>query len=182
MACARAISYEQRSIFLRGRLLADETDENAARRHKEKIPLYRREQFTRYQPFELRSVNRVNPFDPQPMAPIRYCWFRTTDRLEDHPNLHRSLLAYISDWGFIGTSLHPHGTTIFDPSLHVASIYHAIWFHRPFRIDEWLLYSIDSPNAAAAKGFCRGQIFKQDGTLVASVAQEGLIRRVTRKS
>ena len=155
-------------------LIAD--DLVLARRHREKIPTSMREQFTRDQPFEIRSIVRVDPFNPKPMAPVRTCWLRATDRLPDDPHVHRSLLAYISDYGFLGTCLNPHGTTIFDNNLHVASLDHAIWFHRPFRVDEWLLYSIDSPNASAAKGFCRGEIFKQDGTLVASVAQEGLIR------
>jgi acyl-CoA thioesterase-2 len=154
------------------------SDLTLARLVKDKIPEIMREQFTRDQPFDMRTINRVDPFDPQPVDATKSCWIRTTDALPDDPHIHHELLAYISDYGFIGTSLNPHGTTIFDRKLQVASLDHAIWFHRPFRADEWLLYQIDSPNASAAKGFCRGQIFKRDGTLVASVAQEGLIRRI----
>jgi acyl-CoA thioesterase-2 len=90
--------------------------------------------------------------------------------------LHRCALAYASDYSLLSASLSPHSHRPFDPALMMASLDHAVWFHRPFRADEWLLYVQDSPSAEGARGFCRGTIFSRDGTLVASVAQEGLIR------
>jgi acyl-CoA thioesterase II len=103
-------------------------------------------------------------------------WIRATSKLPDDPAIHNSVLAYASDMTLLDTALVAHGRTIFEPDIMPASLDHAMWFHRPFRADEWLLYSQESPNASNACGFTRGLIFKQDGTLVASVAQEGLIR------
>ncbi len=102
---------------------------------------------------------------------------KTDSDIGDNPNAHYTILAYASDFNFIPTSLHPHGVSITQKDMQVASLDHSIWFHRPVRMDEWLLYSIDSPNASAGRGFCRGQFFNQKGELVASVAQEGLIRK-----
>ena len=96
--------------------------------------------------------------------------------MADHAVLHRTLLAYASDFHLIGTTLFPHGVSYLQPNVTVASLDHALWFHRPFRVDEWLLYSCDSPTAQSARGLARGQVFSRDGRLVASTAQEGLIR------
>ncbi len=104
-------------------------------------------------------------------------WFRVMDRLPDDPAVHRALLAYLSDMTLLNTALAAHGRSIFDPTLQVASLDHALWFHRPFRADEWLLYAQDSPNASGARGLTRGELFTRDGRLIASVAQEGLIRQ-----
>jgi len=98
------------------------------------------------------------------------------DRLGDDEQLHNCLLAYISDYYLIGTAMRPHGISLATPGVIVASIDHAMWFHRPMRVDEWLLYSMESPSASGARGFARGNLFSRDGRLVASTAQEGLLR------
>ena len=97
--------------------------------------------------------------------------------LPDAPSIHQYLLAYASDFNFLGTSMQPHGASWLQPAMQVASLDHAMWFHRPFRFDEWLLYVIDSPSASGARGLVRGQFFTRDGHLVASTTQEGLIRK-----
>jgi len=110
------------------------------------------------------------------MNPVFNVWIRATGRLPDDPAIHQCVLAYASDMTLLDASLVAHGRTVFERSIQPASLDHALWFHRPFRADEWLLYAQDSPNASGARGFSRGLIFAQDGALVASVAQEGLIR------
>jgi acyl-CoA thioesterase-2 len=115
------------------------------------------------------------PGDRPPRPPFDNLWLRARAPLPDDPALHRALLAFASDMSLLDTSLLPHGKSIFS-NVQVASLDHAMWFHRPFRADEWLLYAQDSPSASGARGFNRGAIYKRDGTLVASVAQEGLIR------
>ena len=101
---------------------------------------------------------------------------RAQGQLDDNPLTHQAVLAYASDYGLLVTSLRPHAMTFRDPKLMVASLDHSIWFHRPFRADEWLLYEVDSPVAEGGRGFTRGTYFSRDGHVVASVAQEGLIR------
>ena len=103
-------------------------------------------------------------------------WIRASARLPDDPGIHQFVLAYASDMTLLDSSLIPHGRTVFDRSIQAASLDHALWFHRPFRADDWLLYAHDTPSASGARGFSRGLIFSRDGTLVASVAQEGLVR------
>ena len=98
------------------------------------------------------------------------------DRLPDDDDLHRNMLAYVSDYYLIGTATRPHGYSVFSKELQLASLDHALWFQRPFRVDEWLLYSIESPSASGARGISRGQIFRRDGVLAAVVAQEGVMR------
>ena len=107
-------------------------------------------------------------------------WVRAAGALPDDPAIHRAILAYVSDYTLLDTALVAHGRTIFEPEIQVASLDHALWFHRPFRADEWLLYAQDSPNASGARGLTRGLFFARDGSLVASVMQEGLIREKTR--
>jgi acyl-CoA thioesterase-2 len=128
-------------------------------------------------PIEIRPVELRNPLAPQVAAPRRHMWYRAIEHLPDDPALHRYLLAYASDFSFLGTALDPHGTSFFQPGMQVASLDHVMWFHRPFRFDEWLLYSVDSPSASGARGLVRGQFFDRAGRLVASCAQEGLIRK-----
>lgn len=129
-------------------------------------------------PFVLKLVNPPDdPFSPPPRAPRRMVWMKSIGELPDTPSLHAYLLAYASDFSFVTTSLLPHGLSIYTPGMHVASIDHAIWYHHPIRVDEWLLYVMDSPSASGARGLVRGSIFSRDGKLVASTAQEGLIRR-----
>jgi acyl-CoA thioesterase II len=127
-------------------------------------------------PIEFRPVEPRNPLHPKAAPPRRALWCRAIDQLPDDPALHRYLLAYASDHSFLGTSLDPHGVSWLVPGVRLASIDHAMWFHRPFRIDDWLLYVIDSPSASGARGLVRGQFFDRKGRLVASCAQEGLIR------
>jgi acyl-CoA thioesterase-2 len=114
--------------------------------------------------------------DPKPAPPIQHIWLRTAGRLPDDPHLHRCLLAYISDFSLLGTATRPHAIQYSSDDLVMASIDHAMWFHRDFRVDDWLLYSMDSPSASGARGFSRGSIFDRSGRLVASIAQEGLMR------
>ncbi len=116
---------------------------------------------------------------PGGREPRQAYWFRAVDRVPDDPRLHRWLLAYASDWALSGTALRPHGKTWHDEGMIVASLDHALWFHREARIDEWLLYSMDSPSAQGARGFSRGSIYDLRGRLVASVAQEALMRDVS---
>jgi acyl-CoA thioesterase II len=127
-------------------------------------------------PFEFRPVHPPDPMRRDKSPPFKYVWFRAVDALIDDEALHRCLLAYVSDFHLLDTALKPHGVSMLSPKLVIASIDHAMWFHRKVRVDDWLLYVIDSPSASGARGFTRGSIFARDGRLVASAAQEGLIR------
>jgi acyl-CoA thioesterase-2 len=127
---------------------------------------------------DFKPVVPNNPFKPKAGEPRQSIWFKTVDRIPDEPTLHRCLLAYTSDFNLIGTALKPHGQTWFNPKMVVASLDHALWFHRDFRADEWLLYVMDSPSTQGSRGLARGLIYERSGKLVASVAQEGLMRYV----
>ncbi len=127
-------------------------------------------------PFEFRHVYPRDELNPPKRPPFQQVWFRLTEKVGDAPELHRALLAYASDFHLLGTATFPHGISYYQPNVQMASLDHALWFHRPFRADEWLLYSIDSPSAQGARGLARGQIFDRSGRLVASSAQEGMIR------
>jgi acyl-CoA thioesterase-2 len=116
--------------------------------------------------------------NPPKRPPFQQVWFRLSEPVGDAPELHHALLAYASDFQLLGTANYPHGISYYQPNVQMASLDHALWFHRPFRADDWLLYSIDSPSAQNSRGLARGQIFTRDGKLVASTAQEGLIRVV----
>jgi acyl-CoA thioesterase-2 len=142
----------------------------------DRLPERLRPTATRMRPIELRPVAPRNPLRPTPMPPLRHVWLRAIDTLPDDPALHAYLLAYASDFSLLGTSLDPHGVSWLSPGMQMASLDHAMWFHRPFRMDDWLLYAIESPSASGALGLVRGQFFDRAGRLVASVAQEGLIR------
>ena len=132
--------------------------------------------YERERPIELKPVefNRYISRDPQ--EPRFNVWIRATGRLPDDPAIHQCVLAYASDMTLLDSSLIAHGRSVFERSMQAASLDHALWLHRPFRADDWLLYAQDSPSASGARGFSRGLIFTRDGTLIASVAQEGLIR------
>lgn len=141
------------------------------------LPDYVRRAFDAERPFEVRTADPVDDlFHPAPRAPRRVMWMRAVAPLPDDPALHRYLLAYVSDYTFLTAALAPHGLTWLVPSLQLASMDHAMWFHRPLRVDEWLLHVVDSPSASGARGFVRGRVFTRDGRLVASTAQEGLMR------
>jgi acyl-CoA thioesterase-2 len=130
----------------------------------------------RERPIELRPVSLRHYMGREKLEPVQHVWFRATGALSDDAAVHKCVLAYASDMLLLDTSLFPHGRTLFDRDLQVASLDHALWFHRPFRADDWLLYSQDSPSASGARGFTRGAIYDRSGAHVASVAQEGLIR------
>ncbi|MDM0044763.1 acyl-CoA thioesterase II [Variovorax dokdonensis] len=125
---------------------------------------------------DVRVVNAPDLVKPTPSAPRSMIWMRAIAPLPDDPLVHRALLAYASDNGLLRAAMNPHALTFFSNNLRVASLDHAMWFHRDFRMDEWLLYVIDSPSAGGARGLCRGSIFTRDGRLVASTAQEGMLR------
>ena len=138
-----------------------------------------RRYWSRPRPIELRPVDMEGYLTRRDgAAAASHVWIRTTAPLPDELALHQCVLAYASDMTLLDTSLLATGRSIFDPSIQVASLDHALWFHRPFRADEWLLYAQDSPSSGASRGFARGLIFQQDGTLIASVAQEGLARSI----
>jgi acyl-CoA thioesterase-2 len=130
----------------------------------------------RPRPFEFRLVQPMEFLSPRKAAPARQVWFRAVDRLPDDEGLHRRLLAYLSDYFLLDTATLPHGLPSFSGKLVMASIDHAMWFHRPMRVDEWLLYAVESPSASGARGFARAGVYSRDGRLVASTAQEGLVR------
>lgn len=147
------------------------------RRFKHLIPDKLRDQFTRDRPIEIRPVDPVNYSKPEIRSPYKQNWFRAVAELPDDTALHQSILAYASDFGLLGTSMLPHGVSFAQKGMQVASIDHAIWFHRPFRVDDWLLYDMDSPSASHGRGYNRGNIYNQNGELVASTCQEALIRQ-----
>jgi len=142
-----------------------------------KLPPKLQRWFGRSGPFEFRHVYPRDELNPPKRPPFQQVWFRLAEPVPDaSPALHRALLAYSSDFHLIGTTMFPHGISFLQRNVQVASLDHAMWFHRPFRCDEWLLYSCDSPTAQGARGLARGMIYSEDGRLVASTAQEGLVR------
>jgi len=141
------------------------------------MPQNVRSYWERERPIEMRPVDISRYLERQAREPIQYTWMRANGRLPDEIALHQCVLAYASDFTLLDTALIAHGKLLFDKDVQLASLDHAIWFHRPFRADEWLLYAQDSPSASGARGFCRGSIYTREGLLVASVAQEGLMRR-----
>ncbi len=154
------------------------TEQERARPFVDKLPKMLQARAVADRPFEIRPVGpETDPFHPPPLPASRMVWLRTAARLPDDPALHRYLLAYASDHAFITTALQPHGVTWITPGMQVASLDHVMWFHRPFRVDEWLLHVMDSPAAHGSRALVRGRIFTRDGLLVAATAQEGLIRR-----
>jgi acyl-CoA thioesterase-2 len=135
-----------------------------------------RQWMTRDRPIDVRAVEFVDPFHPVPRPPSQLVWIRAHGRLPDPLLLHQCIVAYASDLSLLDTATLPHAIAWNDPKYVMASLDHAMWFHRPFRADEWLLYAQESPSAHGARGFTMGHLFTRDGTVVVSVAQEGLIR------
>ena len=136
-----------------------------------------RELMLRPRPIDMRTTDKLHWMNAEPREPKAHSWFRAAAALPDDPALHRAVIAYASDFTLLGTSALPHGLSWMRGELTGASLDHAIWFHRPARADEWLLYATDAPWSGGGRGFNRGRIFNRDGALVASVAQEGMIRR-----
>lgn len=143
----------------------------------DRLPENMRSYWQRERPFEMRPVDISRYLTREKTAPVQHVWIKANGTLPDDASLHQCMLAYASDFTLLDTALIAHGKLLFDSDIQLASLDHALWFHRPFRADEWLLYTQDSPNANGARGLCRGSIFSQDGRLIATVAQEGLIRR-----
>jgi len=159
------------------------TEQERLAQHGDRVPALLRERAFAERPFELKAVEVEDDlFAPTARSPQRMLWLKTVAPVGDDPALHAYLLAYASDYSFLTTALLPHGITWLSGKLQIASLDHAMWFHDAFRVDEWLLYAIDSPVAHGARGLVRGRFFTRDGRLVASCAQEGLIRRRDKKS
>lgn len=142
----------------------------------DKVPEKMRRYLAHQPPFEFRPVMPPNFLDPEKMPPVKHVWMRACDGLPDEPALHRNLLAYVSDYELLGTATLPHALRFDKGNVQMASLDHAMWFHQPVRVDQWLLYTFDSPSAHGGRGTARGMIFTESGKLVASTAQEGLIR------
>jgi acyl-CoA thioesterase-2 len=142
----------------------------------EKVPEKMRRFLTHERPFEFRPVEPIHVINPPRAEPVRHIWVKTVDKLPDNADLHRNVLAYVSDYQLASTSTLPHGIHFAEGNVQLASLDHAMWFHRPFRADEWLLYAMKSPNASGGRGLALGRFFTRDGALVASTAQEGVVR------
>ncbi len=142
----------------------------------EALPEKMRQFWARARPFEFRMIEPLDLAHPHKAPPRQHIWIRAVDRVPDDDALHRSLLAYVSDFHLLNTATLPHALLFLSGKLILASIDHAMWFHWPLRVDEWFLYAIDSPSASGSRGFSRGAVFTRDGRLVASTAQEGLLR------
>jgi acyl-CoA thioesterase-2 len=159
---------------------SEESREQFIREAGVDIPDRVRESLLRPPAIDFRPVDPWNPLKPRVAEARQAYWFRAVDRMPDDPLLHTCMLTYASDYNLMPTALRPHAAGWFRGETILASIDHAMWFHRPARVDEWLLYSMDSPSAQGARGLARGLIFDRGGRLVASVAQEGLMRQATR--
>ena len=141
-----------------------------------KLPTKVQRWLDRQGPFEFRHIYPRDELNPAKRPPYQQVWFRLSEKVGDAPELHRALLAYASDFQLLGTATFPHGISYYQPNVQMASLDHALWFHRPFRADDWLLYAIDSPSAQNARGLARGLIYDRDGRRVASTVEEGMIR------
>lgn len=152
------------------------SEKELAEQFIEHAPENVRKYWQRERPIELRPTDLTHYISGKPLPPYQNVWFRATGPLPNDPAIQEAVLAYASDMTLLDTSLFAHGRAVFDPMLQVASLDHAMWFHRPLNMEKWHLYTQDSPNASGARGLTRGSIFSEDGQLVASAAQEGLIR------
>lgn len=151
------------------------SDEDIANKYKLLVP-QNILQGIKTRPFEFRPVEKLNLLDFSTKPPYRHYWFKAKEKVDGDISLHQKLLSYVSDYNLLTTATLPHTKGPIPSGVFMASLDHAMWFHRDFRIDEWLLYAVDSPSASNTRGFTRGNIFTQNGVLVASVVQEGLIR------
>jgi len=156
--------------------------EELRRRVVDRIPEAQREDFLRPRPIDYREVEPRELFDPDPTGDVNHMWFRMAGAEGVTPTMQHCLLAYASDMNLLGSSLRPHGLTWFQPRQMTASLDHAMWFHAPIRFENWHLYSMDAPFTGAGRGFNRGSVYSRDGVLVASVAQEGLMRPIKPKA
>ncbi|QBF83984.1 acyl-CoA thioesterase II [Shewanella maritima] len=147
---------------------------------RDKIPPHVLEKFVADSPFEMRLVEPADIVMPKQTKPERHVWVRANGNIPSDHSIQESLLSYVSDFNFLVTAAQPHGVSFLTPGMKMATIDHAMWFHRPFNLDDWLLYSIESTNATGGRGFVKGQFFDQQGNLVASATQEGLMRMTNR--
>ncbi|AIL59925.1 acyl-CoA thioesterase II [Pseudomonas alkylphenolica] len=181
--CSASFQYDEEGFAHQTQMPAVVGPENLpsevelAQRMADRLPEAIRDKMLCAKPIEMRPVTAEDPFNPKPGEPVKYIWFRADGNLPDVPALHKYMLAYASDFGLLTTSLLPHGKSVWQKDMQVASLDHALWFHGNLRADEWLLYAMDSSWAGNARGFSRGNIFNQAGQLVASSCQEGLIRQ-----
>ncbi|WP_422421170.1 acyl-CoA thioesterase II [Pseudomonas sp. GZD-222] len=180
--CSASFQYDEEGVEHQTQMPAVVGPENLPsevelfQRMADRLPEAIREKMLCAKPIEMRPVTAEDPFNPKPGDPVKYIWFRADGNLPDVPALHKYMLAYASDFGLLTTSLLPHGKSVWQKDMQIASLDHALWFHGNLRADEWLLYAMDSPWAGNSRGFSRGNIFNQAGQLVASSCQEGLIR------
>jgi acyl-CoA thioesterase II len=142
----------------------------------DRIPEPLRSIYTQERPIDFRPIAPVDPFHPAPAEPVKHSWLRAAGEMPDDLLQRQAVLAYASDYGLLGAALLPHALSFRQPHVQAATLDHAMWFHRSIPADQWLLYTMESPSAAGARAFTRGSIFTRDGVLVASVAQEGLLR------
>lgn len=144
--------------------------------HRDELPNDIRAKFVCERPIEMRPVRYLNPLNEEVMEPLRYVWFKANGVMPDDVRIHKYLLAYASDFSFLPTALLPHGKGYMSENMQVVTIDHSMWFHRDFRMDDWLLYVVDSSSASGSRGLVRGRFFTRDGKMVATSVQEGLIR------
>ncbi len=137
-----------------------------------------KESLSYHRPVDLRTVDSANSYTAEKREPKRSIWLKGRDKLDSPLSVHQASLAYASDHHFLSTSLQPHGMAVHDKSLRLATIDHAMWFHKPFKFDDWLLYEMESPFSGAGRGLVQGKIFDKQGTLVATTVQEGLMRQI----
>jgi acyl-CoA thioesterase II len=152
------------------------SDRDFRDKYLEASPPHIRRFFERERPFEMKPVSLNHYFSKEKLEPLQHVWFKAVGDAPDDRAIQCAMLAYFSDMTLLDATLFAHGKSIFEPDLQVASLDHSMWFHRPVNLDEWLLYTQDSPSASGGRGFARGSIYTQSGILVASMAQEGLIR------
>lgn len=153
------------------------SEQDMALIHTDMLPDFIRDKLVGEKPIEMRPVTFVNPIDPEVEPAKRLVWFKANGRMPDDLRIHRYLLAYASDFNFLPTALQPHGVSYLSENMQVVTIDHSMWFHHDFRLDDWLLYSVESSVASDGRGLVKGQFFTRDGKLVASTIQEGLIRQ-----
>ena len=152
------------------------TDEEIRQQQAQSWPAEFQDSFLGSSAIQVKPIDPVDMLHPEPAPPVQRCWMRCGETLPDDPRIHQCVLAYLSDWSLLDTATRPHAVSFMQDNVQVASLDHAMWFHRPFRADEWLLYDQDSPSANGARGFNRGLIYNRAGELVASTTQEGLVR------
>ena len=152
-------------------------EQQLARRPGSCVPAALKSLISSDRPLEIRPVQQHTPLQGQISKPVRQVWIRANGRLPDDQPLQQSLLSYASDFNFLPVALQPHGKGFLEPDIQVATIDHSVWFHRPVNLSQWLLYSVISPSASGGRGFVRGEFYSQDGQLVASAVQEGIIRQ-----